>query len=296
MNKLGNADSHFVIGRKHITQNFPCQDHALSDSFGDDALIVVVSDGCSSGRHTDIGSRIITCSAIAAVKELLLAMPYESVLLPDEIHTSIVKRSQSIAAMMGLENVDLLATCVYAILTPTGGFVHIIGDGHAVIRYKDGRIRVINADWQNNTPYYPGDNRKSAFIAEHSQTAEGKESLRISVNDTAEAKSGETFVGIEDAVKGHVVHITAEELAMIDVVAVTTDGIGSFKKDMSLLDPFEVVQPLTAFKNWTGEFVKRRLSKGMVDFSKESTIPYDDVAIAAIHITLKSEESWTAQE
>ncbi|MCX6755032.1 MAG: protein phosphatase 2C domain-containing protein [Candidatus Nomurabacteria bacterium] len=289
MEKKGNTDSHFVIGKKHITQNSPCQDHALCGELND-ALFMVVSDGCSSGRHTDIGARIITCATITAIKECL-AQTSDITILPNLIHQTLILHAQNTVLQMGLTNQDLLATCVYSIVTPTGGFIHILGDGHAILKFKNGDIRLINTEWQNNTPYYPADNRKEQFIANHINTENGEKSLSvetINVINGAVAEN-EIFFNIQQSVTGYIISLTVEEIENLEVICITSDGIGRFKKDGNFLKPLEIAVRLTAFKNWTGEFVKRRLSRALLDYSKHETYPDDDVALAAIHFTINTE-------
>lgn len=288
MKITGNTDSHFVIGKKHITQNAPCQDHALSGQLGE-YLFAVVSDGCSSGRHTDIGARIITCATISAIKACL-EQTTDLALLPGLIHQTLIEHAQQTVVQMGLDNQDLLATCVYALVTPTGGFVHILGDGHVAINYCNGDLQVINTEWQNNTPYYPADNRKQLFIADHSRTEQGAKSLeleRVSIIQ-GEVTTEKSFIDINQAVAGYVLPITEQQLETIEVISLASDGMGRFKKEGAFLPPLETIQTFTRFKNWVGEFVKRRLSRGLLDYGRNAIVPDDDVAIAAIHLEHKT--------
>lgn len=284
MKTIGNTDSHFVIGKKHVTQSAPCQDHALAMT-ADDMLVAVVSDGCSSGRFTDIGARIITCATLSVVREALV-VTQDTALLPEFIHQMLVVQSQKTAEMMGLDNQDLLATCAYAVVLPDAGFIHILGDGHAVIKYTNGDMKLINTEWQHNTPYYPADNRKAQFIANHSEYNDGAESLSV---ETVLVQSGsgttsKELIPITAAVKGFVLHITKEELETIEVIMVMSDGISRFKKDGTFINPAVVATRLSAFKNWVGAFVKRRLSRGLNELAQEFALPDDDVACAAIHL------------
>jgi hypothetical protein len=287
MKITGNSDSHFVIGKKHITQNAPCQDHALSGRVGE-ILFAVVSDGCSSGRHTDIGARIITCATITAIKDCLLITD-DLAQLPQLIHQTLANHAIKTAICMGLENEDLLATCVYAVVTPKGGFIHVLGDGHAVIKFTNGDIKLVNTDWEPNAPYYPADNRKLGFIAHHKNSPM---SLRVETvfGSVGAPATTEELISVESGMSGYVISLSEEELGGVEVIAIMSDGVGRFKKDGSFLKPLDVITQFTAFKNWVGEFVKRRLSRGLLDFGREATLPDDDVAVAAIHLEHKTQE------
>ncbi len=159
------------------------------------------------------------------------------------------------------------------------------------MKFKNGDIRLINTEWQNNTPYYPADDRKERFIADHVTTENGEKSLSIeTINVIAGVVTeNESFLNIQQAVTGYVIPLTLEEIENLEVISITSDGIGRFKKDGNFLNTLEVVKELTAFKNWNGEFIKRRLSRALLDYSKHETYPDDDVALAAIHFTSKNE-------
>lgn len=280
-----NVDSHFVIGKKHLNQNTPCQDHSLCGMI-DKIAYVVISDGCSSGRHTDIGARIITCALSQSIKKNLSNFNGDIMLLPDVIHTDIVYQAQLIADSMGLENQDLLATCVYAIITPTVGFIHMLGDGSAIIKYKNNDLIITTAEWQRNMPYYPADNRKSLFIQEHSQIENGSKSMFVTQSFVSDNSSFSEikYVSIEDSVKGYVMHLDQNQLKIITDVIVCSDGVESFKQDKKVIDSTNIIPGLVLFKNYAGDFMKRRLSRGLLEYSKQGMIHDDDIAMAAIHI------------
>ena len=67
MNQL-QTDHYFHIGKAHLTGGKPCQDYAISQVY-QDAAFALVCDGCSSGRHTDVGSRILGLSTLKALKQ-----------------------------------------------------------------------------------------------------------------------------------------------------------------------------------------------------------------------------------
>ena len=280
-----NVDSHFVIGKKHLNQNTPCQDHSLCGMIGEIAY-VVISDGCSSGRHTDIGARIITCALSQSIKKNLSDFNGDIMLLPDVIHADIVNQAQLIADTMGLENQDLLATCVYAIITPDGGFIHILGDGSAIIKSRNNELIITTAEWQRNTPYYPAENRKSLFIREHSQPEDGSKSMCVTQSFVSDNGSFSEikYISIQESVKGYVIYLPENQLKIITDVIVCSDGVESFKQDKDIVNSIDIIPSLVSFKNYAGDFMKRRLSRGLLEYSKQGMIHDDDIAMAAIHI------------
>lgn len=280
-----NVDSHFVIGKKHLTQNTPCQDHALSGMIKD-MTYIVISDGCSSGRHTDIGARIVTCSLTQSIKKILHDFHGDIMMLPDLIHKDIFSQSQLISAAMGLDNQDLLATCVYAVITPAGGFIHMLGDGSTIVKSKNNDLIITTLEWQHNTPYYVADNRKELFIAEHMRTEMGEKSMLITQSYVSgdQSFSEKSYFSIHKAVQGYIIPISEEYLETIEAIIVCSDGVERFKKGIDLADSVSIISGLVSFKNYTGEFMKRRLSRGLSEYLKQGLVNDDDVAMAAIHI------------
>jgi len=152
---LLHTDHYFQIGSMHLTSGKPCQDYAIS-GVQDNVALAIVSDGCSTGRHTDVGSRLLSLSTATAIREHWItnrnacdkAVPRE-VSLRQNIVLSGIKQA------LGLNINDMLATCLYVYVSPLGGFIHVQGDGVIALKYRDGNIMMSRFEWQNNTPYYP---------------------------------------------------------------------------------------------------------------------------------------------
>ena len=52
-----------LIGKSHVKNNLPCQDY--SKQFQDDHITIsVLSDGCGSSSHSDVGAQIVVDSTI----------------------------------------------------------------------------------------------------------------------------------------------------------------------------------------------------------------------------------------
>lgn len=283
------SDSHFVIGGFHVKHKTPCQDHALC-CMENTSRLIVVSDGCSTGGLTDIGSRIITCATIMAFR--LYAdigdMDPLSKRLPHVMLNQIRVMAQSNKNMMGLVNKDLYATCVYALMTPTGGFVHVLGDGCVILKFSDGSIIAYTYEWQNNTPCYPiyeGEDLKK-FIAVHKQFEEGDKSLtinKIMISPEGAVVSESSFLPIMEVFGGHVIPVTSEMIESgLECIAICSDGVESFVEKDRKIPSEEIIKQVVAFKNLNGDFVKRRLTRLLADYAKVEIRPYDDFAVAAI--------------
>ena len=65
------VDDYFHIGQMHLGSGKPCQDYSFSGII-DEGAFAIVSDGCSTGRHTDVGARIIVLSTVNAIQRWLM--------------------------------------------------------------------------------------------------------------------------------------------------------------------------------------------------------------------------------
>lgn len=296
--KKFNTDSHFVIGHLHIRQNKPCQDHALNGIKDEgSAGMICVSDGCSSGGHTDIGSRVITLSTVRAIQDRNLRVPV-SEYMQSLMIASIGTYSLLSRVSLAITNEDMLATSLYAVMNEHGGYIHMLGDGVCAIKSKDGIVAVVALDWQQNTPYYPiyREDNIDQFIALHKKFDNGEKALRITtyklLPSGEEQDRSETYYSIDEAINGFVVKISKEEVDNIESIAVFSDGVQDFQSlDGKQVKSSQVVHEMMSFKNYTGEFVKRRVSAALKAFGKNGINPNDDFSMAAIHFNDQTEEA-----
>ncbi len=285
------ADHHFVIGRSHLNGGKPCQDYAASGSL-DNAAFAIVSDGCSTGGHTDVGSRVLALATAQALRRQWMATGEMQLTVIAQLQRMVLDTA---CPLLGVTRQDLLATCVQAFLSPHGGFVHLQGDGVVAWQTQDGVITMIRFDWEGNAPAYPvyaadnyaefvrhhgGDLSAQRFGWQHCQFIPGK--------GLTEAQPG--TMSLVDAMRGcTAISFTAEHVAELKFLAVFTDGVTQFKDR----DWREVVLKLLAFKLTGGQFVVRRLNFEVKESEKAGTYPMDDVGMAVIHVSTPVKEGET---
>lgn len=287
------TDDYFHIGHTHLTSGKPCQDYAFSGICGKTAF-AVVSDGCSTGRHTDIGSRVVALSAVSAIQRY----SRESKITPESlenntISTGIVEAQRytmrSAREMLGLELADMLATSNLACITPNGGFVNMYGDGVIAKVHSNGFVELTSYEWNNNTPLYlaytENANARLGFIRAHGGdlNAQALKSERWLYNpeNSATDLQAQEFLTLGEGIGGVLKNISSEEMTELAFVAVFTDGV----MQIDGIDWKNAVTRLLAFKNINGEFAKRR----MIRFIKETKEggkkgPLDDIAYAVIRV------------
>ena len=278
------TDGYFHIGHTHLGIGQPCQDYTLS-GLHNDAAFAIVSDGCSTGGLTDVGSRLIVLSTASAIREqwaATRAIPEDTVL---EIGARQKVTLSSHREPLGLTWSDMLATSLYAHMTPQGGLVHLQGDGVYAYKQRTGRIVMVRYEWADNIPFYPA---YSNDVYKHFIQAHGGDVDVVRLKgERWEYTPGGEFNQLDDKVftisegiRGITKLFTAGELEALDCVAVYSDGVAQIEG----LDWMDAVVQSLAFKVTTGEFAKRRMIRMIKDSQRTGKGPLDDIAYAVVRV------------
>ncbi len=282
------TDDFFHIGATHITAGQPCQDHALSGVY-DGAAFAIVSDGCSKGRMTDVGARIITLSTAAAIKADWNVnkdrgrMSEATPVLVDRHQLTMLHEAQK---LFSLERDDLLATCCYAYVTPKGGLVHIKGDGALALVFKDGTLRIARYEWQHNMPFYPIYSLEGQAVFVELHGGDAKHNMVIS-EEAADRSPNGTWLrfasctySLESGIQGTTWFLPEDLIKRLAYIAVFSDGVTQVEG----MDWKEVIADLMAFKTTNGLFAKRRMIRFIQDARKTGKGPTDDISFAVIKL------------
>jgi len=285
------VDHYFHIGHMHYTSGKPCQDHALSLS-GTGFAGVVVSDGCSSGGNTDIGSRIISCATVQGIIDHRNASPNSLQTATQSIVTRQKQILSSARPLLGLAENDLLATCVYAYASEIGALISIQGDGAYAIKHKSGSMIIGKFEWLDNMPFYPAYRERNLEIFIDAQKKNGEKPY---TNETFYLDSQGHYLSpiinsytAEEGVNGIQIPISVDELKNIELIAVFTDGV----VQVDGVTWIDAIKEFLAFKNFGGGFCRRRMKRAIKDFqsiikdpqNNTGKGPQDDIACAVIHI------------
>jgi hypothetical protein len=180
----------------------------------------------------------------------------------------------------------MLATQIFAVADASGeAFVSLYGDGGFAFIDVDGAMTLYTYEWKNNMPFYPHEDRRRfidfhggysapVFIQRSYQlTPEGEIAVALETELSAEnGCNGVTFQ----------LNLIKQRTALI---CLFSDGIEQVDK----MTTVEAVQGLTAFKNLSGEFVKRRLIRFDHNSKKNGSGPVDDLAMAVIAVDHEQE-------
>jgi len=269
------ADSYFQIGAAHIKSGMPCQDYAIA-RVEEEAAIAIVSDGCSSGGLTDVGARVL---AHTMARMYNYSDVHDRAPLMERIAHMIATTRYS----LGLDWRDMLATVVYAIVDKIDRKVVFYGDGTCIVRYPD-KVLTVTLEFAENAPYYMVYSMTSV-LSSYKSVYKGNPAP-LCVHYRLDTKDGysewDEHVGVDDLERGVTVNI--EEGAQ--QVVIFTDGISNFSCSGSgkEKDPNLPIDTLTGFKNVSGEYIKRRMARGIRDLADEGYTLMDDIAAAGIYL------------
>lgn len=280
------CDSYYGIGDKHQV----CQDYALHGTLDKDMEYVIVSDGCSSAEHSEIGAQILCHAA-----KYQIALCYQTGLFREcSLHTlssvlgnSILKRIHEIKMSYPISSHALEATLFIAVRVLSETYVFGWGDGVIIEHFRRGDKeyrRACNIDFTGNAPFYlvydiedyARDMKKKGYVnPEVIYTHYIKYDDGQFESDTKKyeySKSYKEVYGLED--KMHLVSLT-----------VCTDGVCSFQDaDKKSIELMTLIPEIMGYKSTAGEFVKKRMFFLKRKARKNNWSHSDDIGCGTIFI------------
>ena len=270
------TDAAFVIGQSHLDNGKPCQDYALSGGVvGPNSMLwSAVSDGCSSGGHTDVGARMWLHSvgpALAQVVEPSLEAVKQALL------TAAHPLLASFCARDALATVGLVAT------DGRKAWLCLLGDGAALIRTADGGLQTCEVRYSTNAPRYPSYelsfrecvNGLERWLQEHGSAVVEVESHTYDAAGNLTARKLECVPAAE--FEG--LWLEWADVAELTAVVVTSDGISSYREQTLK----RAADELLSVKTVNGQFLQRRMAAMARRWKSEpSAMPKDDLSAGAL--------------
>lgn len=280
-----NVDTHCIIGAVHDN----CEDYALAgvtESFA----YAIVSDGCSSSKNTDIGARLIVHSASQIIEnEIRFSLKFmkdyndettEDCLnsLYDYIGKEVIAKANSIRQSLNLEMQSLDASLLIALKLKENGrsIVFAYGDGNIIAKSKD-ELRLISIHYNHNAPNYLSYQLSPCRqeIYDRSVIAGNKKSFNV-----YNANGDMSVVDCENQTK---IDRSIFVFDDPDYIALSSDGMESYNDKINQIKTFDIFKKFTDFKNYNGEFVKRRLKAFERECNKLSWKHDDDISLSVIY-------------
>jgi len=271
------TDAFMSIGHDH----FVCQDYVLAK----DAL-VALSDGCSSAKDSDWGSRLIV-KGLHQERQLQI--------LEAALVWSAVFLAGKQSALLGLETECLRATLLFAEAMDDHFRATVAGDGFVVARRKkDNSLIVIEHEYTSGAPFYPVYVHGGREQYQH-EFGEGK--FLIHQHECVYDQSGELVIKetkTEDmpSMEGERPQTYRFNDDEFDLVAVLSDGLKSFMTKergstsiRAVSVPWvKVLHEIMKFKGYAGVFVQRRCQKAFrTTFAQNGWLNMDDFSIGVVY-------------
>ena len=279
-----NTDSAFYIGTTHEV----CQDYALAGQKS-----VVVSDGCSGSPNSDIGSRVLSITAMNKMTEL------DSLQNFDEKECILLARPA--IKILNMPNECLDATLLAAISYDYGLQAMCCGDGVIAVRLKDGKTIIIDCAYIDNYPFYMNylydktgryrnwtDDHNKRQVTQITLNSESEWVSKVPMESDIE-RIGNDIGLIKLSDNRTLVEITS--IDEVEYIAVMSDGVHSFYETVTTdtskcnqsIPYLTVLKSLLSFKNFNKAFVQRRVNKFRKDCVKKNWANSDDVSLAVIY-------------
>lgn len=267
---MTHADEYFAIGKAHTV----CQDYVRCGTLPNGRAYVIVSDGCSSSKDTDIGSRILVLAAESYLRN-------NRIPLAPSAFDVIVTNARVICHQLGLNQTALDATLILAIETENQILVYKMGDGVIAYRYRDGTWGYECHEFTSGAPYYPNYLRD---LPRHQAYMDNANAPVISTMGDGVAGYTKCSWTLEEYF-----HFTrapiAYDKAEMDLIVLMTDGAGSFRKGIEPVEVPLVVQQIIDVKVPTGEFMVRRAKRFLGSYcTAQGWDHYDDFGVGGIFI------------
>jgi hypothetical protein len=270
-----------------------CEDYAFSGKNTSGTIaFAIVSDGCSSSDHVDVGARILIHATHGYFKEIFENETCLSSCDKIKIGTGLIRHLSSYLSpekkhldFLSLPFQSLDATLIFAVSDGKRSFVFIYGDGGVITKNNCGEVGYRSVTYLSGAPYYLS-NVFSHINKELYRKFYGVGNVYYEI-DGQTCKS----ISAEDGIANGEIYTNGffEFGPDITSITVSTDGIGSYQRRNG--DGVIVGVPVTEmavdfsdYKNANGSFVKRRMQMIAVNCRKNGTTHYDDVSAATIII------------
>lgn len=286
-----NSDSHYSIGKTHKV----CQDYALNKDFKNRSY-VIVSDGCSGSLNTDIGARLLCLNLSNWMgSELCNFNPLhfdpvrdfnydENINVYKEISYYIKKERKEFGFGISDEAYDATLLSLYVKNNQYSYFC--FGDGVIARLHTNGIITATSIEYPSGAPYYLNYELNHKRKTKYLETYGAKRIVREHII-TPDSYSNWISDERDDATYPLV--SSGNTSGGIIAMAIMTDGVLSFTEttDQKIKQPIsldKILRELMGYKNYTGEFVYRRMHKFEKECKELGWEHNDDLSVAAIYL------------
>jgi len=286
-----NTDSIYVIGYNHKV----CEDYAYSGiipNTNTDIPYAIICDGCSSTQDSDVGARLLAHGFKNFLRKMGNNIHYyhnEPNELYDDLCYHLKRTIHNSAESVGLYPSSFVATIRAMAVIKDKLFCFHFGDGYTIHQQKnESALKEIKRSYIASTMFPSG---IPYYFMNHINKREREN--YSDVTDNYDILYNDVVINSSD----YYINSDTHFYSVIDlnelpdgnhVFTVTSDGIDTFYifddcgKQIEI--PVETIMDKAfAFKNFHGEFVKRRFNKFFKYIKNENIKHYDDFSVASIY-------------
>jgi len=261
------VDDFLKTGKNHRI----CEDYILSGV--KPFPYIILSDGCSSSKNTEMGSRLLCYLA----RQLITTRTEDELKCDTCLDTGswIIHNAEVVSRLLGLEKSALDATLIIAYVVGKAVIINTYGDGVIITQNNDDLITIHDINYSNNAPYY-----LSYTIDSRRDEEYYKMKNKQTILGTIIRSNGHFTIDEQQLSYDHR-EIFSFLVSTLKSILICSDGIKSFIRS-ALAEPYfvtDVAKEMFSFKTTTGEFLKRRLGRMTQDYEKENIFHYDDLSV-----------------
>lgn len=254
-------DTFLKIGKTHKM----CEDYIISGN--DPVPYIILADGCSSSKNTEMGARILCYLA-----KQFLSLKNRSLFSYSDMGTWIINNAEMTARQLGLNSTSLDTTLIISWFEQDIIHIMVYGDGIIVLRDLNGFLTITKIDYSKNAPYY------LSYQLDSKRNLDYKvEGIKRQTTTVWEENNEIDFYEREYDEK----IIFGARPNSYDLCMICSDGLSSFydkKNPDSTLELLTTSKEFTNFKSTAGEFLKRRFSKAIQKYEKQGIFHADDIS------------------
>jgi len=277
-----NSDSYYEIGAGHVF----CQDYADHGTFnilGKDYTYAIVSDGCSGSKDSDIGARLLAKSFPMCIRHLLMHKNDLSLANLEIEFSETWGLKQVYAGPLGMD-----ATIVAMVYSHADDTLYSFawGDGKIYYAFKSQNPQgdyLNDITFKSNAPFY------LSYLQDKSRITEYEKAFGLDyANHQGYIITPTNCVALPESFKSgqkSFSEVYKNASQTLRFASVFSDGIDTYQKkdnpNMSM-GRHVLFGEIAGYKNFNGEFVKRRMIAFKKQCAKDGWIHYDDVSAATI--------------
>jgi len=256
------TDTFLKIGKTHQE----CEDYIISGDYP--CKYLILSDGCSSSKQTEMGARILCHLAKQYLQYRQDDYRFPS-LDYDEMGNWIIHNAELTVRQLGLTRNCLDATLIVAFEHDRRIRIYMYGDGAVIVKNANGTIALMEVEFTQNAPFY----------LSYRINPEAMDLFHRMKQDLIIKSTFENIVENSYAYDYHTQF--TYDLDTFPRVLICSDGISSFIKGTEPEQTIEIAKEFLAYKSMKGEFLKRRMKRAIKVYEANNIHHHDDLSVGA---------------